>query len=166
MNYQTEVNPKTLLKIGVGMLIVLIIVIIVALSFSFEETQAPVIGGEEEEKKEEPEITLPKVLYNLTGTIKSIGNNAFAFDATIPQLDENKQVFTTVETRSVLISADTKINRLTFVAKEGSKNKNPVETAITFAALKIGDYVEVVSNQDISDKKEIRATRIRILPSN
>lgn len=142
---------------------VLILAAVVFISPSFKETDVPPPLPEEEEKKE-PEIVLPKVLYNLSGIIKSTGENFFIMEAFIPELDKDNQLVRRVETRKVFITPDTKISRLTFVAGEDEGRKTPKETSITFNILKAGDSIEVVSKKDISRIEEFEAIKVRILP--
>lgn len=112
---------------------------------------------------EKPKITLPKVLYNLAGSIQEIAKDSLLFEAAVPYLDKNNEAAIKNEVRKALITATTKFSSLTFVEKPGSKSRVPQETAISLKDLKKGDYVEVVSNQDISQAQVFEATLIRIL---
>jgi len=69
-----------------------------------------------------------------------------------------------IESRKVFVTSNTKFSRLTFVAQEGTSQKTPQETNIFFKDLKVKDYIEVISNQDISQSPEFEATQIRVLP--
>lgn len=120
----------------------------------------------EEIPQKEIKITLPKVLYNLAGTIKNLEKNSFVLEAGIPLLDENNQVVQKIEIRKVLITSATKISQLTFVTQAGTDKKTPKEILLTFKDLKIGDYVEVISNQDISQAPEFEVTQVRVLPKS
>jgi len=115
---------------------------------------------------EKPKIVLPKVLYNLAGSIQEIGQNSVVLDASIPQIDESGQPIIKKEIRKIITTLTTKFTRLTFVAQAGSTSRTPQETPIAFGDLKKGDYVEAVSNEDIWDKQEFEATLIRVLQKN
>lgn len=108
-------------------------------------------------------IVLPKILYNLAGSIKSLEKSAVILDAYIPYLDENGDPAKKNEIKKALVTSDTRITRLTFVAEPGSDRRSPQENPVGFSELKIGDSIEVVSNQDITDKAEFDAILIRIL---
>lgn len=144
------------------------VVLILAATFllsSFKETDAPPpLQEEAEEEKKEPEVDLPKVLYNLSGIIKSTGENFFVMEAFIPELDEDNQLVRRAETRKVFITSETKISRLTFVAGEEEGRRTPKETSITFSSLKAGDSIEVISKKDISKIEEFEAIKVRIRP--
>jgi len=105
-----------------------------------------------------PEIILPKVLYNLSGKITKIEKSAVTFNATISSKDSKGEIVSGVESRKANIDSSTVIKRLTFV-----KN-SPVESEMKLGDLKINDYIEVVSGQDISVAKEFSVTLIRVLP--
>jgi len=109
-------------------------------------------------------IHTPKVLYNLAGLVEEKGGEYLMLEATIPQIDEEGRVFKRTETRTILIGEDTKFSRLAFVSQEGSDRRVPQKTSITFAQIRIGDYVEVISNRDVSKSQEIYASQIKILP--
>lgn len=110
-----------------------------------------------------PKITLPKILYNLTGSILKLENNTVFFDAGIPQIDENGQPVQKREQRTALITPTTKFSSLTFVNQEGSDKKTPLETPLTFKDLRVGDFIEVISNRDISQTAEFEITQLRVL---
>lgn len=112
---------------------------------------------------EAPKVSLPKVLYNLAGTIKEIENQTILLEASIPQIDEAGQPVAKREMRRVKITNLTKFSLLTFVETQPGR-KTPQETSITFKNLKVGDYIDVISNQDISQAEEFEATQIRVLP--
>jgi len=108
-------------------------------------------------------VTLPKVLYNLAGSIQEIAKDSIVFEAAVPYLDNNNEAAIKNEVRKALITATTKFSRLSFVEKPGSKSRVPQEASISLNDLKKGDYVEVVSNQDISQAPTFEATLIRML---
>ncbi len=111
-----------------------------------------------------PKITVPKVLYNLAGLIKKMENRTIFLEASIPQVDENGNPSQITEIRKITVKPDAKISRLTFVAQEGTDEKVPKENQITLADLKIGDYIEVISNKDISQETEFEVVQVRLLP--
>jgi flagellar basal body-associated protein FliL len=146
-------------------LIIFLILIAGFLSYYFhfpkEKTKAP-------QKKETlppppPAVVLPKVIYNLSGEIKKIEPNAIIFEASIPVLGENNQITQKKEIRKAIITPSTTFNKISFVEVE-EKRKKVVESPITFKDLKIGDLIEVISNQDISHAEEFEATQIRVFP--
>jgi hypothetical protein len=114
--------------------------------------------------QENQKIVIPKVLYNLAGLVQKTEENFFIMEADIPQLDENGKPIQKKEIRKVIITMSTGFSQLKFVAQEGKAGRAPVETPITFKDIKEGDYVEVISNQDISQDKEFEAGRVRSLP--
>jgi hypothetical protein len=126
------------------------------------QPQAPDITTSENLPKPQ-KITLPKVLYNLAGSIQEIGTNFIVLDAAIPEMDDSGQSIIKKEIRKVLTTISTKFTRLTFIEKSGSTSKTPQETAIGLKDLEKGDYIEAVSNQDIWDKQEFEAILIRVL---
>lgn len=111
-----------------------------------------------------PKISIPKILYNLAGVIQKLEKSSLVLEATIPQLDETGQLTQKTEIRRVIVGSATKLSRLAFVTEEGTDRRISKETPIILRDLKIGDYIEVISNQDISGKQEFEATKIRILP--
>ncbi|GEM_PF-6439554 len=132
-------------------------------------------GLRQEEQKQEsqqpiqpqtPKAELPKVLYNLGGTIQSLGADSFIIEAKIPEITEDYILVHRSELRTIRITPQTKITRLVFVVEGETGQKRPQETAISLAALKLGDSIEVISNKDVREGNEIQATQIRILPSN
>ncbi|KPJ57233.1 hypothetical protein AMJ49_01315 [Parcubacteria bacterium DG_74_2] len=146
----------------VGLIVVFIILIgLISLKLILFKKEAP--GPEAETPQEVPKITPPKVIYNLAGTITKIEKDTLSFEATIPQVDEAGQPITKTEMRKAIIAPLTKFTRLTFVETEPGR-KTPKETQISFKDLKIGDYIEVISNQDISRAEEFEITQIRALP--
>lgn len=116
------------------------------------------------EGAESPKVTLPQVLYNLAGSIRKMEQDSFLLEASIPILNGNNQLTQKTEIRKVFVTPITRFSSLNFIT-QGNK-KIPQETKITFQDLKIGSYVEVISNQDIFQKPEFEATQIRILPKS
>lgn len=106
----------------------------------------------------QPPIELPKVLYNLSGKITKVEKDAVIFDAVIFSKDAKGEIASGVEPRKANIDSAVNINRLVFV-----KN-SPIESAIKLSDLKVGDYIEVISDQDISDAAEFSVTLVRVLP--
>lgn len=105
-----------------------------------------------------PPIELPKVIYNFSGTIAKLEKDAIVFNAEIIGIDEKGEITKTIEPRKANIGSSANIKKLVFV-----KN-SPVESAIKLSDLKVGDYIEVISDQDISAALEFSATQVRILP--
>lgn len=103
-------------------------------------------------------IELPKVLYNLSGKITKLEKDAIIFNAAISSKDSKGEVVSSVESRKANIDSATAIKRLAFV------NNSPVESIIKLSDIKVGDYVEVISDQDISNAAEFSATVVRVLP--
>lgn len=103
-------------------------------------------------------IELPKVLYNLSGPITVLDSGIITFNAAIVRKSANGEIINSTESRKADITAQTKISKLSFV------NRSPVEVNLKFEDLKIGDNIEVISDQDISTKPEFSVTRIRVLP--
>lgn len=153
----------------IGLVVVFLIFIGLISSYNYYISQKKVTPTptpvEKETPPETPKITLPKILYNLAGTIQKIDKGSLLFEATIPLLDEKGQPITKTETRKVMITPNTKFTRLTFVEVEPGR-KTPQETLINFRNLKLEDYIEVISNRDISQAEEFEATQIRVLPTS
>lgn len=170
----TDQNPyqkRTILKIiaGISGLAVISMLLMVAVSFIdfiyYQEitkvfTQPSAVISQ---KAETPKIILPQVLYNLAGPIKLLDKNFLVLEAAIPQLNELNQVVQKIENRKVLVGPATRFSRLIFIS-QGEGAGTPKETSITFKDLKINDYIEAVSNKDISQAPEFEATQIRVLP--
>lgn len=124
----------------------------------------PQIGAQPEAQKnfsalpKQKEVVLPKVLYNLSGKIIKLENGAIIFNAEIISIGSDKKIVKTIESRKAIFSSSTKFNRLSFI------NNSPVETKIEIKDFKEGDYIEAISDKDISKSAEFTATQIRILP--
>lgn len=163
-----------LTKIIILGIIVILIVLLGSILFSnyylskkIAEIESQLRPPQKEEiTPESPKVTLPKVLYNLAGTIQKLEKNSLILEAMIPQVDETGQPVQKSEVRKVIVSPTTKVSRLVFITQEGTDRKVPEETPIIFGNLKIGDYIEVISNQDISEKQEFEVTQIRLLPKS
>ena len=153
-------------NIIIGAIVIFIILAALVLFPWFQSSKAPFPEVKTPGKEEAPKIILPKILYNLAGVIQKLEKDTVLLEATIPQLNEAGEPIQKTETRKVLITTATKFTQLTFLAGADPKKKTPVETAVTFKELKAGDYVEVISNQDISQKEEFTAIQIRILPKS
>ena len=172
MSTQTFIRKSYLKEITIIGLILIFITLLLSVYFNYYlskkvfqlELEFQKQAALKKEQKETPQISLPKVLYNLTGEIKSLEGDTIVFDANIPVMTEDNQLRSKIETRKAIITPNTKITTLTFLQKEGENKKAPVETNISLKELKIGDYIEVISNQDISQKEEFEITQIRVLP--
>lgn len=123
-------------------------------------------GLSSEKGQESARIELPKILYNLVGLVQDLDEDSFILQASIPQVNESGQLYQKTEERRVNITASTKITKLTFVSQEGQSGKTPVETPMTFDDIKVGDYIEVIASQDISQVAEFEADQARFLPKN
>jgi len=159
----TKQIKKILLAVLLTSILLFLTVIILFLFFK-KEPVVSVLPENKTPQKEAPKITLPKILYNLAGPVQNFDKISITFEASIPQLDEKGEAITKIEIRKALITPTTKFIRLTFVAQPETDRQTPLEISITFQDIKIGDYIEVISNQDISQKEEFEATLIRILP--
>lgn len=144
-------------------LILVLIILIGVIATKYYFSQKITSGPPEKEPPPKEEIKLPKTIYNLAGAIQKLEQNALLFGATINQLDQNGQLVQRIETRKAIITQTTKLTSLTFTETEPGR-KTPKETPITFKDLKLGDYIEVISNRDISQAEEFEATQIRVLP--
>lgn len=156
-------------RVQIGFLILLVLAIIFLLfnaglrqywsNLPFLNT--PLVSTPEVRQKP---IELPKVLYNLTGMIQSMGKDYIVINATLSRLDKAGKLIQVQEERKAIITPSTRFSQLTFVAQEGTNRKTPRETALKFSDFIRGDYIEVISNKDISTAKEFEATQIRMLP--
>ena len=114
--------------------------------------------------KRNSEITMPKAIFNLAGTIKKIEGNRITLKASVPYLDKQGKPAQKTEVRTALITPSTRFTSLIFVSQPNLKTKIPQETQISLEDLKIGDYIEVIAKQDISQEQEFEVSQIRILP--
>lgn len=108
--------------------------------------------------------SIPKIIFNLSGPVLEMGENFLSIEATITKLDDEGEVIRTKEKRTALFKPSTKVTRLEFVVQDGTNQKVPKETTVSIGAISIGDFVEVISNRDISEKIKFEATHIRLLP--
>ena len=118
----------------------------------------------EEPPAKVPKITMPEILYNLTGIIQEIERNSIVLEVNIPYVDETNQIVHKIEIRKAIINTDTKFSDMSFIDTEDANRKTIQESEIIFQDLKIGDQIEVISNKDIKDKQEFEAVKVRILP--
>jgi flagellar basal body-associated protein FliL len=130
---------------------------------SQKKTSQPIEIPQTETQKKNT-ITLPKTFYNLVGTVKNYDKNSITFEASIPQLNEEGEVVRKTEIRKALLLPTTKFSKLTFVVQPETGKKIPKEEKISLTDIKIGDQIEVISNQDISSKKEFEVLQVRVLP--
>jgi len=115
-------------------------------------------------EKAKPQITIPSILYNLSGIIQDLGKNAIVLKASVSQLDENGNPSQRIEVRKVLVNSATQISKLAFVTQKDTNKRVPQETPLSFGDLKVGDPIEVISSQDVSSKEEFEAVKVRMLP--
>lgn len=111
-----------------------------------------------------PKITMPEILYNLTGSIQEIEEDAIILEVNIPYVDETNQIAHKTETRKAIVNSETNFSSMIFVDTEEPNRKIIQESEITFRDFKIGDQIEVIANQDIKDKQEFEVVQVRILP--
>ena len=154
------------MKNTLTILILVLVVGAVALAFvglqqsERERAQNPQTATPPQTQKAE----LPKTLYNLGGTVQSVGTNSFVMEAKIPEIAEDYSLTHRLELKTVTITPQTKITRLSFIVEAGTNQKRPQETEVPFSALRRRDSVEVISNRDVREG-EISAIQLRILPS-
>jgi len=149
-------------KTTILIVVVLILLLIIGIIFLKQK-----LGfGQQKTGQENQKITVPKVIYNLAGLVQKLEENSFILEASIPQLDQSGKVTQRKETRKINVTSGTKFSRLTFVAQPGSTGKSPLETPMTFGEIKVGDYIEVIANQDISQAQDFEASQVRELPRN
>lgn len=113
---------------------------------------------------EPPKITMPKVIYNLSGVIQKIEQNSITLEANISYIDETNQVARKKEIKKIIITPATKFNRLTIVATAQENTKKIQENEIASEDLKVGDNIEAIAASNINNVQEFEATQIRILP--
>lgn len=164
-------NPLRL----VAIFVLLAVLIIEAMLFSYfykepfklklnKQQVASPISSTTENTIEPPKITMPKVIYNLSGVIQKIEKNFIILEANISYIDETNQVAMKKETRKIIITPATKFNRLTIVATAQENTKKIQENEIAAEDLKVGDIIEAIAASDINNVQEFEATQIRILP--
>ena len=122
------------------------------------------IKPEPKVQPELPKITMPEILYNLTGLIQEIEEDFIVIEVNIPYVDETNQIAHKTEIRKAMITVETNFSNMEFINTKEPNRKTIQESEITLQDLKIGDQIEVISNKDIKDKREFEAVRIRILP--
>jgi hypothetical protein len=111
-----------------------------------------------------PNVATPGVLYNLAGKIEKLEEGVIIFEAIVPQIDERNQLLSKKETRRAIVTSNTGFSRLIIATQQESGAETSKENQIDFKDLKIGDYIEVISSQNISQAMEFEATKIRALP--
>jgi len=109
-------------------------------------------------------VTVPEVLYNIAGTIKDKTNRVLILEAFIPTKTVGGKPVQKKERREVIVTSGTKIVKLSFVESENKKRIQLKEQPLTFADLKIGDYVEAIANYNIKNQRRFEASQIRVLP--
>ncbi len=129
-----------------------------------EQKVASPVSSTTENITESPRITMPKVIYNLSGAIQEIEQNFIILEANISYMDETNQVAQKKETRKIIITPATKFNRLTIAATAQENTKKIQENEIAAEDLKVGDIIEAIAASDINNVQEFEATQIRILP--
>jgi hypothetical protein len=165
-----DLNVNFLQQLGNKKLIIIIVLLIIGFLFYYNfqnnlEKQKEEL--QQKQKKETPSqqtptITIPKILYNLYGNVQKIEENDIIFEAQIPQIDQNNQGSFGKEIRKIIITPSTEFTKLIFVTDKTTGIQMPTEIKITLKDIKIGNYIEVLSNQNISQAEEFEATKIRI----
>jgi len=167
LNIRKIFMNKLLLKVIITGIIVIFCVSIVSLLsnyYLFQELKKIKYPRIQVPHKKISKITMPKVIFNVAGTVEKIEGNRITLKASIPYLDEQGNPAQKTEVRTALITPSTKFTSLIFVSQPNLKTKIPQETQISLEDLKIGDYIEVIAKQDISQKQEFEVSQIRILP--
>ena len=111
-----------------------------------------------------PNVATPGILYNLAGKIEKLEGETIVFEAIVPQIDERNQLLSKKETRRAIVTSNTSFIRLITAAQQESGAGTSQENQIGFKDLKIGDYIEVISGQNISQAMEFEAVKVRVLP--
>ncbi|MBU4455206.1 hypothetical protein KJ586_01695 [Patescibacteria group bacterium] len=122
------------------------------------------VSSTTENKTESPKITMPKVIYNLSGVIQKIEQNSVVLEANISYIDETNQVAQKKETKKIIITPATKFSRLTITATAQENTKKIQENEMAAEDLKVGDNIEAIAASNINNVQEFEATQIRILP--
>lgn len=159
---QKDLSRFVFVLFGIGSLIFVVIVFAI-LNKSGGELRGIQNAGQTE-PSDSTIITLPRVIYNLSGSVEDIDETFIVINASIFKMNEDRQIAKVTEKRTVFITAETKITELTFIPQEGTNKKLPQESISGVAEISVGDTVEVISNQNIADKQQFRATHVRILP--
>jgi len=142
--------------IGVGILLLNFI------SQEKEAVQQPVLQNQAS-SQQIPKATLPSTLYNLTGSVRIVGEDSLTFEAKIPEITEDNRLIYRLENRTVSITPNTRVTSLVFVLEETGQRR-PQESEINFRDLQPGDSIEVISNRDVRGEQNIIATQVRLLP--
>jgi len=111
-----------------------------------------------------PNVATPGVLYNLAGKVEKLEEGIIVFEAIVPQIDEKNQLLSKKETRKAIITSNTSFSRLVIATQQETGLKKSEENQIDFEDLKVGDYIEVSANQNISKLTEFEAIKVRVLP--
>lgn len=110
---------------------------------------------------------LPEKIYHINGIIKKINEDRIFVDAIVlsgKTLMPNKEGKTKIA--EVVISQNTKITKLTFVAKEDGKSYSPKTENIELSDLNIGDKIEAISSSDIKGKDSFTAASIQLMQTS
>ncbi len=154
------------------LLLIILAVLIIGGFFAFlnlskknlkKETQPSKPPPSIEEKSQVSPAFFPKRIYNLSGTIQKIKDNSIVFKTNVPYLNKEGKVVKIKEIREAMITPETKFFKLQFV-KIGPNRKTPKQMIISFEDLKVGNFIEVFSNQDISKLKKFKAKKVILLP--
>lgn len=169
LNYQEKISAKFVITALIVIFIILISLVIYYnynLSKRIDKIESTFGSREGAEASSEPQITIPKNLYNIIGTIQELKEDAVILKTEISHMDEKGEVVQKVEVREAKVTLDTKFTELSFILNVETGKKTPREKASKFANLQVGDYVEILSSEDISSKNGFEATEIKILPKN
>lgn len=81
-------------NIVIGVILILVILLgLISTKYFFSRKRISI------SPKKEQKITLPKILYNLTGIIQKLEKDSLTFEATMPQVDEKGQPVEKTEIR-------------------------------------------------------------------
>ncbi len=105
---------------------------------------------------------LPKSIYNVVGVIEEIEKDSIILKANLQKQDDSGKIINYSEYRRAKITSQTKFIKLKFIEIAPGR-KAPKEIPISLKDLRKGDYIEVVSNQDVFEEKEFPVIKVRLL---
>jgi hypothetical protein len=162
-------NKKNLIIIFVS----LVVIISMVGFYLFKINKPKVNSPKEPVSQENQEALIPEVIYNLNGNVKSISENVIIFEAdnyetgksgsATDERDENNQPVKSKKIIQVQTDANTEFTYLNFVIHKETGKKIPQLVKMNLEDFKIGDYVEVMSDQNIKDKETFLASKVRLI---
>jgi len=172
LNEKNEIDKikaaVTLVVVGVlAVILILLARSIWSLNETLQKNTAVINTAKEAPGLPKPVIkpSIPDVLFNLSGLIKEHGGSFLMMEADIPSMLESGQVAREKEIRRVLVNTETKVSRLNIITDQQTKKQLIQEVAAVFKDLKVGDLIEVIAKDDISQAYEFTASQIRLLPT-